>query len=501
MAYIRKKLSRLHIQQDLVLSSHHNLVGNSTHVIYIIFVISSTLKKTLSKTCHLTHIILMWVLVGFIAHTSYAQPKYDLLLGSFRDTSHVIRYSYNDISCSNDSNCTTVGYFSNTNTHKYTISIERTTNGGKFWIMQLPNLPDQNADNDPKLTKVFMIDSLNIVAAGDTGWIFRTTDAGQTWNQQQSNLLVPITDINFSDSANGIAISPRGFAVHTTDAGNTWIPITNLPRVHFASCKAFSGSEQSIFRYGHGPIYHTSDSWGSLDSTAMIKDTSTIPNTFIILGGIYFFDPMHAMAYGVHIVASSPPFNGNNYLASTSDGGLNWTTLMDTTSFITQAIGALAFTKNGKGIATGFGPGILYSSDYGVHWKSDSISIFSPYDYYYSLSCPSDNKAFLHGTSFFIGGIVSVDFSPRMHVDKYEGIGLGTKIYPNPSDHSFTLSTNISYDLSFGLYDILGRQMKELNPGMQGKITVFTDDLPSGAYRLIANYQGIFFILIIENSV
>lgn len=74
-----------------------------------------------------------------------------------------------------------------------------TSNGGTNW--RITNIPANNY-----LNNVFAIDDLNFYAIGDFGFIYRSTDGGQSWYQENNN--------NFDT---------RLFGIYFTDRNNGWL--------------------------------------------------------------------------------------------------------------------------------------------------------------------------------------------------------------------------------------------------------------------------------------
>ena len=98
----------------------------------------------------------------------------------------------------------------------------------------------------------------NIVLAGSFGsGVFRSTDGGQTWLEQQSNVDADLMDVKFIDAAEGWAIGSQGVLLHTTNGGARWAPESSgtthaLERLFFVDqshgwAVGFGGT---ILRYG-----------------------------------------------------------------------------------------------------------------------------------------------------------------------------------------------------------------------------------------------------------
>ncbi len=58
---------------------------------------------------------------------------------------------------------------------------------------------------------------------GSNGTILKTTNGGNWWSVQQSNLSVELDSVYFIDSLNGWVCGPDGNILKTTNGGENWI--------------------------------------------------------------------------------------------------------------------------------------------------------------------------------------------------------------------------------------------------------------------------------------
>jgi photosystem II stability/assembly factor-like uncharacterized protein len=109
------------------------------------------------------------------------------------------------------------------------------------------------------LTDVVMLDSLTAICVGDSGRIFKTTNAGAAWlakygGDEQWNCTA------FADQAHGIAVGNRMAIATTTDAGETWIaryqpsPENLLSAAYAGMTRVFIGSDSGTIRYSDDGI-------------------------------------------------------------------------------------------------------------------------------------------------------------------------------------------------------------------------------------------------------
>ncbi|AYR24759.1 WD40/YVTN/BNR-like repeat-containing protein [Herbaspirillum rubrisubalbicans] len=81
------------------------------------------------------------------------------------------------------------------------------------------------------LTSVSFADERNGWAAGHWGTIIHTTDGGQTWSLQRSDVTTdqPLFSIHFSDASHGVAVGLWSLLLTTEDGGRSWQQV-KLPK-------------------------------------------------------------------------------------------------------------------------------------------------------------------------------------------------------------------------------------------------------------------------------
>lgn len=102
-------------------------------------------------------------------------------------------------------------------------------------------------------------------ASADTGWavghwgaILKTTDGGQTWQLQRSDIAVdqPLLSVYFKNAEEGWAVGLWSLMLHTTDGGATWSAVA-LPAAPGA--KKADRNLYSIFGDAKGSLFITSE--------------------------------------------------------------------------------------------------------------------------------------------------------------------------------------------------------------------------------------------------
>ncbi len=142
-------------------------------------------------------------------------------------------YLFTAVDCSGDV-CTAAGVVLDTSIHaigRSRVMFFRSSDQGRSWVEQDPQLPPGRGDKDRIINLVQQIDSLNAVAFSDSGLVLRTFDGGLNWVRQDLHTLEYVDDVNFSDPLTGIAITDRVISdstmracriLTTTDGGHNW---------------------------------------------------------------------------------------------------------------------------------------------------------------------------------------------------------------------------------------------------------------------------------------
>jgi photosystem II stability/assembly factor-like uncharacterized protein len=103
----------------------------------------------------------------------------------------------------------------------------QTTDGGETWRMGTligPGLASgRNADaGRVRFNAASFVDKRRGWAVGSEGRVFKTTDGGRTWGEQDSNVQADLYDVKFLDELEGWAAGAQGTLIHTSDGGKRW---------------------------------------------------------------------------------------------------------------------------------------------------------------------------------------------------------------------------------------------------------------------------------------
>jgi photosystem II stability/assembly factor-like uncharacterized protein len=354
--------------------------------------------------------------------------------------------------------------------------IFKTADGGKTWISQ-PSPPSET------LTAVGFADASVGIAVGSTGTILRTTDGGQTWlflknagtNRMLSGVAFADKDtgaiVGFSDNNGTI----RGLIWRTTNAGGTWTEQQGpsgrrLYAVAFASVDVGSavGEAGTMMRTTDGGRSWLSRSSGATNDLRSISFGSI--NNGVAVGGGWGPDE------GVTI--------------RTTDGGANW---VPSPNAGATGLYGVSFANASDGWTVGAGGWISKTTDGGASWQRLTSGA---YRNLYAVDFVDREVGWAVGESGMIlsttdGGATSVD------PGQAEGVPTEVALlqnYPNP----FNPTTKIQFTIvnrewtSLTVFDVLGREVTTLvnDERQPGTYVVKFDGskLASGVYlyRLIA---------------
>ena len=231
----------------------------------------------------------------------------------------------------------------------------RTIDGGSHWTA--------SASQVGFAIKFIEFADLNtLIASGEGGVIFRSTDNGVTWSGT-NYVSVNASGFwagSFSSSTNGFMVGHRGSILKTTDAGTTWnqyaptyIDVTALDFINDST--GYAATWNNIFKKSN-----TVTGWTKFNNIAT-------PGNFDRFRYIHFFSADTGIA-----IMQSPV-----KLFKTYNGGTNWTEiplniLFNDDLFDAFTIGQTIFmSTNGP-----YGKKILRSQNAGESWTTQYTTIF-----------------------------------------------------------------------------------------------------------------------------
>ena len=217
------------------------------------------------------------------------------------------------------------------------------------------------------------------IGNGPASRIYKTIDAGKTWNQQFKNEdpKAFLDAMSFWDANHGIAfgdsVDKQFYILTTTDGGHTWsrVPATNLPPAQ-GNEGAFAASGTNIALFGKSyawigtgaaaksRVLRTTDG----GRTWRVADTPLASGPSSGIFSIAFRDAKHGVIAGGDYKKESEAVDN---LAVTSDGGVTWTLVKGLSGF-RSVVAYVPGMKTPALIALGPSGGD-YSLDDGRTWQ------------------------------------------------------------------------------------------------------------------------------------
>jgi photosystem II stability/assembly factor-like uncharacterized protein len=393
-------------------------------------------------------------------------------------------YEYTALSC-NGNNAVAAAFVDGSidTTAGWYLGFFLSTDGGMSWRIEHNGLPAPNWSHKPFITKIEQIDSLHIVAFGDSNLLVRSTDGGVTWQVLQSPSKHIIEDLSFSDSLHGILVvadTLRGTYI-TSDGGLDWSPAP-FTRAYGWQCHDYGNGKYRIMVYGSGIVYTTDDNWTTIDSTGpIVSDTSRAHQYVYARCGFVAENTM--FAYGAHGIA-------HGCIAHTTDGGKDWTSVYDDTTFFAAVMALSDITRDT--IVAGIDRNankVLWSTDFGETWRSDTL-IFQDSNF------PGVSRTFGIGYNtegdilgaFGIGTNLQGDLNPSLIIGRHAILDVNIPkaqnqtlfIYPNPATSSVNITSIANHTIR--VLDLLGREVLRSTVPADGSLTLDVSSLAPGLY-------------------
>ncbi|MBI5648079.1 MAG: choice-of-anchor D domain-containing protein [Ignavibacteriae bacterium] len=278
-----------------------------------------------------------------------------------------------------------------------------TIDGGFNWI-HVPVFGFTNLPSYAVWHAVTMLDENTMIIAGDSALCYRSTDQGFSWNQVtiSNKGLATVHDIYFKDAREGVMVGGNSywtvmppdiaqptFIAHTWDGGLTWTDESPaigswasqpaLLSVHYAN-----GVWAACGEFGTVAIYN-SGAWvrqpnPSIYPYELYNDITVVDANTMMLSGYLQNVPLQPRMYrttnggsrwvnagpvaypgGVLNFASNTFFSGSHgwigaspsYIASTTNGGLNWKTFNTIGASATSPMTTMKFLDSLNGYAAG----------------------------------------------------------------------------------------------------------------------------------------------------
>jgi photosystem II stability/assembly factor-like uncharacterized protein len=256
-------------------------------------------------------------------------------------------------------------------------TVLRTTDGGQRW--QKLNVTTETLDFRDIDAVDAQIAYVMSIGNGPDSRIYKTTDAGNTWNLQFRNddPKAFLDAMSFWDANHGVAfgdsVDKQFYILTTSDGGRTWsrVSTTNLPPAQGnEGAFAASGTNIAVFGKTHAWIGTGAATKSRVLRTSDGGRTWQVAGTPLTSGpssGIFsiaFRDAKHGVIAGGDYRKEQEAVDN---LAVTSDGGITWTLVQGLSGF-RSVVAYVPGTKTPTLIALGPSGGD-YSWDDGRTWK------------------------------------------------------------------------------------------------------------------------------------
>ena len=366
-------------------------------------------------------------------------------------------------------------------------SIFKTTNAGATWDTLVQSVRVLDLKMHPQ--------DVNILYAA-LGWssytvsptILKTTNAGLYWFQADSGIVLPpvtgfdVIEIDPLDPeilfVGSVAIAGGGNLYRTTNGGQSWIPLADTTRLLQGVISIAVHPETTSIVYAgtpwNGDLLRTRDGGESWSLTGL-HDVQAINSVAI--------DPQEPQV----VYATSPP--GYGILWKSIDGGNTWTT--SNTGLPISSGGPIAIDRTNRHVYVGVGGdsatgGIHLSTNLGQTWqRMGGLNVIHRWSAFFIAQ---EERELYLGTSQFglfrttlITSIETSQLTPPTSP-------LLLQSYPNPFNSSTTLEYSITNttQVTIALFNILGKEVKELanekKPPGRYTVRFHADNLSSGIY-------------------
>ncbi len=385
--------------------------------------------------------------------------------------------------------------------HGYYLAFLISEDGGEAWRITSQGLPAPTWAHRPIITGIDQIDSLHIVAFGDSDLLVRTTDRGANWQELTSPSSHPIGSISFSDSLHGILVALVGLDTTvqgtyvTSDGGLDWSPAP-FTRVNDEFCHDYGDGMYRVFRGDNGTVYTTRDDWNTVDSTGPI--ITDINARYYLFQGCSFGGGDTMFAYGYR---KYPAVGIYPYVGWTTNGGEQWTTAYDgdTTSHRyageAYAISDIDRDTIVAGLDGANQNTMLWSSDHGNSWRPDTLLMPSNYLEFYNFGVGFNSAGEMLG-AYSLGGIGPADgpflLAARRATASVRAQRVGSdnmELFPDPAVNSTTV-TGEAPGRTLHFLNILGRDVLDATVPATGTLALDVSQLPRGMYMVMVEEHG-----------
>lgn len=363
----------------------------------------------------------------------------------------------------------------------------------------------QSINTTQSLNNIYFINYSTGWIVGDSGIICSTTNGGTNWlkNTFLSNIEI-LRSVYFKNQNTGIiggctGGNNAGYVIRTTDAGNTW------------NQTSFTGVPYDFFSFGGDTVWSSRHNGTVMKSTNMgISWTTTFIRSSLELYTIYFVNNntgwTGGAVFGEYTYLYKTTNSGNSWflqfihltdhiyslyfinsltgyastlrgsIYQTTNGGNDWITKLAGTN---QILFEVRFPDANTGFTAGFDKRVLKTTDQGNNWSLLSLPPnISPSIYFTSINFRDINTGWIIGSNGTIlkttnGGIVGLENTGSTVPNNFKL----SQNYPNPFNPTTTIEFELphSSNVKLFIYDIIGKEVENL----------IDQQLSAGSYKYI----------------
>jgi photosystem II stability/assembly factor-like uncharacterized protein len=383
------------------------------------------------------------------------------------------------------------------------VTFYRSNDDGVTWFEQPPAVPDEPFILNWGITKIQQIDSLHVVAIGDQGTVYMTSDAGATWYRRDAPVRRELRDIHFANPMEGILLgvgannSSDSSLFTTTDGGVNWINQHHLEHT-MSSCYSYGSGKYRLFDYWRGPIYKTNDNFATLDTSALLIDSLVDPSPRYVFSQCNFDAGDTLFATGSYWPDKDTldAFGSFAAIMRSVDGGKTWEKPWVFKTDTLARIKHLTSTRRDTIFAGGGDLShYLMSTDKGATWRADSLMLDTTYDWWnkcFGMVMSQDGHPIaIYGPGPWpIYSLIWRGSYAKSSVELAETIQYYTKLYPNPTSGEVTIQSIGSLKSPIKVVDMLGRKVRDGRLSEDGKAKFDLSELPRGIYYVVLDYNG-----------